>query len=320
MKIKIINFLFIVILFSCETETKKETETQVEPVIKNISFWGDSMTRGSGGAYTTISSVVSEKTMLNVNNFGNGGFNSSQVATLQGGNPLRLKLLNNEILPFNTGNTIIANYNILPFNAFTEQKRYGELNGIKGYLQRIPSSSNFNITERVEFIRLDSLNNYINTAEEVTFYFDDAENHKDDITVIWVGRNNERTIPEINVIKSDIAAMVNKLNNPKKFLIISICNGTLDDEKNNTNKYNNIIQLNHELELIYNERFLDLRKYMVNQAIYDSTIKPTIFDLEDINNDCIPRSLLYDLVHFNDLGYLLAGTFIANKIEELYIN
>lgn len=90
--------------------------------------------------------------------------------------------------------------------------------------------------------------------------------------------------------------------------------------KNNTNKYNNIIQLNHELELIYNERFLNLRKYMVNHAIYDSQIRPTLQDLEDINFDCIPRSLLNDLVHFNDAGYLLAGNFISNKLEELYTN
>lgn len=225
MRIRIIIFLFIVVLFSCEKET------QVEPLIKNISFWGDSMTSGAGGTYVNIPNVVSEKTMLNIYNFGNGGFNSSQIATLQGGKPLLLKLLNNKIVPFNIGNTIITDYNILPFNALSVQRRYGKLNGIRGYLQRIPSTLDFNITERLEFVRLDSLNNYINTPNEVTFYFDDAENHKDDVAVIWVGRNNERTLSEINIIKNDIALMINNLNNPKKYLIISVCNGTLNDEK-----------------------------------------------------------------------------------------
>lgn len=319
MRIRIIIILSF-LSFSCETENQLNIEKKTTNTKNNISFWGDSMTSGAGGTKVNIPLVVATRTLLNTYNFGNGGLNSSQIATLQGGKSLQLKLFNNQILPFNNGNTIITDYNILPFNAVTVQKRYGKLNGVKGFLERIHSPSNFNITERLEFVRLDSLNNYINTKEKVTFYFDDAENHRDDITIIWVGRNNKRTLSEINVIKRDIEAMVNNLKNPKKYLIISVCNATINDEKYGTDKYNNIIQLNRELELIYNERFLDLRKYMVNQAKYDSTIKPTIFDLEDINNDCIPRSLLYDLVHFNDLGYLLAGTFIANKIEELYIN
>lgn len=318
MRSKITLVFFIIILFSCVSDMKEQNIEK--STTKSIAFLGDSMTRGAVGTNVNISSVVQNNLPFDVYNFGNGGFNSSQVATIQGGKKLRLKLLNNTILPFNNGNTIITDYNILLFNSVSEQKFKGEINGIKGYLKRIPSLVDYNLTERLEFERSDSLTNFISTPNEVIFYFDEAEKHKDNIAVIWVGRNNDRSVTELNRIKDDINLMIKQIENPKRFLIISLCNGTLDDEKIGTYKYNNIKQLNSELKLIYNERFLDLRSYMINEAIYNSSISPTLSDLEDISSDCIPRSLLYDLVHFNDTGYLLAGNLISDKLASLYID
>ena len=111
--------------------------------------------------------------------------------------------------------------------------------------------------------------------------------------------------------------MVNYLeNNQKQFLIISVCNGSRQTEGIGSNIYSNIISLNNELHTSFGNNFVDLRKYMVEQAIYDAKIIPTNEDLSDMASDCIPKSLLYDQVHFNENGYRMAGKFIANIIRK----
>ena len=69
---------------------------------------------------------------------------------------------------------------------------------------------------------------------------------------------------------------------------------------------------NAELQATFGDRYIDLRSYMVNHAIYDAGITPTATDVLDMAADCIPTSLLYDNVHFN--SYQQAGLFIARAI------
>ncbi len=42
---------------------------------------------------------------------------------------------------------------------------------------------------------------------------------------------------------------------------------------------------------------------------------PQLMKINDIASDCIPTSLRYDNVHFNVIGYRMAGKYIAEIIR-----
>jgi hypothetical protein len=86
--------------------------------------------------------------------------------------------------------------------------------------------------------------------------------------------------------------------------------------KNNSNcnvlkcKHEIIILLNETLEITFDKNYVNLRKYMIEQAIYNAEITPTTDDLNDIASDCIPSSLRYNNVHSNAKGYEVAGKLL----------
>jgi hypothetical protein len=73
---KLSAYLFgsIFLIYSC-----KET-FQSEAVKKNISFWGDSMTAGSGGNGVTMPDVVKDELKRKVFNGGVAGLSSNNIA------------------------------------------------------------------------------------------------------------------------------------------------------------------------------------------------------------------------------------------------
>lgn len=309
---KIISrFLLFFILVACEVSDQenktKDNITKQNITNQNITFWGDSMTAGVGGEGITISKVVSTQLNRNTFNFGVGGLSSESIAILQGGLPFIVKIDNNLMPSF--GDVPITEYNILPFNNQTNQSRIGYLSDIKGELIRVNNTDNF------IFRRSDS-GDPINVGNSTPFLFEDAISHTKDIVVIWSGRNDPRTNSQIQNIKNNIQSMVDYLSNNQQFVIVSVCNGDSVNEGVGTAAHSNIVLLNNTLRSSFENNFLDLRKYMVEQAIYDSGIIPTQQDICDMNSDCIPTSLRSDGVHFNAKGYEMAGRYIAKFIEE----
>ena len=286
---------------------------QDEKVKKNISFWGDSMTAGSGGNGVTMPDVVKTELNRDIFNGGVAGMSSNNIACLQGGLDFIIKLKGNKIL--STGVDTLTDYNIVPFIHTTNQSRSGTINGIKGLLTRKGNMANPIVADYFYFSR-STVGDEINvTSEGVRMIFDDAINHRNDLTVIWSGRNDPKQDSYIPTIIANISSMVNYLeNNQKQFLVLSVCNGNRQTEGIGSDVYNNIISLNNQLYSTFGNNYVDLRKYMVEQAIYDAKITPTNDDLNDISSDCIPTSLRYDHIHFNEIGYQMAGKYIAKII------
>lgn len=303
-------FGFIFLLYSCSTQKP----VQEEKTKKNISFWGDSMTQGAGGNGVTMPDIVKNELEREIFNGGVGGLTSSSIACLQGGLDFIIKLKGNKIQ--NVGNDTITSYNIVPYIHTTGQTRFVSINGIKGTLNRVGNIVNPIVSDYFYFTRASSGEEITVPSEGVQMVFDDAVNHRNDLTVIWSGRNDPKEDSYIPTAVANISSMVNYLeNNQKQFLIISVCNGSRQTEGIGSNIYSNIISLNNELHTSFGNNFVDLRKYMVEQAIYDAKITPTNEDLSDIASDCIPTSLLYDHLHFNENGYRMAGKYIANIIR-----
>ena len=76
----------------------------------------------------------------------------------------------------------------------------------------------------------------------------------------------------------------------------------------------------------YGNKLIDLKKYMSEKAIYDAIEfellpnngeYPTSEDLERMDKNLTPKTLLKDGIHFNSIGYELLGKLRYKKGKEL---
>lgn len=279
-----------------------------------MAGWGDSMMKGSGGELSILE-VISDELNITSTNFGVGGLKSQSIAVLQGGIPFKITF--NKGQTISSGENAIKWYNIEPINFQTEQYRSGSINEILGKIKRVSDKTDEKSTLGYHFIPND-LTETVKCKDTVTFTFQDAEMYRDKYTIIWAGRNDMKKGDEVYKTRDNIQAMVNYLGEEAKShcLILSVCNGIADREGVGSGPYEEILRLNKVLVASFPEYYIDVRSYMVNQAIYDLGIEPTKEDLDDIAKDAIPRRFLSDNVHFNTLGYETTGKYLARIIKE----
>ena len=131
------------------------------------------------------------------------------------------------------------------------------------------------------------------------------------ISVFWVGRNDPFTsVGDINLIKSNIAQMIDSLIAPKRFIVMSVMNGEYGaSEYIGGARYNLMIQLNNELAALYPNNYIDIRSYLVSQ--YNPAIPQ---DVIDFGHDIPPSSLRSDALHLNLTGYNKVATQVFNFI------
>lgn len=300
----ILAFLFVFSLIGCEQSQK--------PI--KIVGWGDSMMKGSGGK-KSILEVMTEELNIPHENFGVGGLRSSNIAILQGGNPLQLVFKNQEIKASEP--TEVIYFNTEPINFQTKQTREGYIKDIPGTIERLSEKENYRKTFGYRFTA-QNINKNVKTQDTVIFKFNNALDNNNQWTIIWAGRNDKKDGDEVYKTRDHIRAMIDYMGENAKnhYLVLSICNGIADTEYKGSNAHTNITRLNNVLEEAFGDHFIDIRSYMIHKAIYDMGMNPTPQDLEDIKKDCIPRSFLNDNVHFNTLGYEAVGKFLANIIKE----
>lgn len=123
-------------------------------------------------------------------------------------------------------------------------------------------------------------------------------------TCIWAGRNN---YTDGATVQADIAAMVAALGHDR-YLVFGILNSVT--EISGTVAHGQIVALNAALATTYGARFVDMRDYIINDALAVMGITPTPTDLANIANDVPPDSLRSDTIHLNNNGY----TAIAKKV------
>ncbi len=202
------------------------------------------------------------------------GLCSNNIACLQGGANFIIKLSGDKIP--NNGAVTLTNYNIIPYIHTTNQSRFGSINGIKGTLTRVGNLVNPIVADYFYFTRTSVGDQISIPSDGVQMVFDDALSHRNYITVIWSGRNDPKQESSIPIIIANISSMVGYLeNNHDEFLVVSVCNGSRQTEGFGSEIYSNIISLNNELNYTFGNNYIDLRKYMVEQAIYDAGIAPT---------------------------------------------
>lgn len=303
---KLTSFVCLVLLIttlSCSSQEDKE------PIVKVLVDIGDSLTAGAGGEGTTMSSVTSELlgTEWVVKNMGVGGENTLTIGARYGSIPMYIK--ESIIIPgdgtkveipsglYSTYNDI----NVLPFvqgsagiNPCFIEDIECELSraGGKYYINRI----NINTTD---FVTKPKSN--IITA---------LSTQKEGIATIFIGQNGGFDTP------LELLDQINLFTEHKgdENVIVITSHGNSSTE---------IVRVIKER---YGNKFIDLKAYMSQTAIYDAIefdllpnngVYPTEEDLNAMENNNAPPTLLMDGIHFNAIGYELLGRLRFKKGQEL---
>lgn len=310
-KLVLITF-FMTLLVNCQKSTNSnENAVSDLPIVG----WGDSMMGGSGTKKNLMEYLEVElgrKTL----NFGVGGITSEAVAMLQGGKPFYLKP---ETKSFpQTGALVLHNFGIDPYNKQTSSYRDGSIEGIHGnlfrkYVNEPPYKTiHYEFTPKKKDIRQ-------SLKDSVQFQFDDAVGNRSNPVIIWVGRNDSKKEDDYIKTRDNIQSMIDHLSpadGVKKFFVLSVCNGSSKHESRGSRHYNEILELNGILKDAFGEHFIDVRSYLVKDAMEKLGLPQTTEDLAEMEADCIPKSLRSDEVHLNDNGNKAVAVYLAEFIQE----
>jgi hypothetical protein len=130
-----------------------------------------------------------------------------------------------------------------------------------------------------------------------------AHNYEADYTIIWVGTNNKWTTNE------DFIYMVQRIVNycRGKCVVVGI------PQKENLDLRPLEKQMSREL----GSKFINMREYLVTNAIYDAGITPTAQDLQDMSEGRPPVSLRSDVTHYNSVRQKVIAEHIYKRITQI---
>lgn len=285
------TLLFITLLSCSGGGTSSETTAASD----QIAVWGDSTTSGVGatdsdsGYPAQLQSLTGRRTF----NGGVSGQTSDQIAARQGGAPALLTFPNNT-LAF-AGPVVLVSQSTFPITAEGPGPITGTIGGFHGTLSYQTDSNN---NPQLAFTRDDA--GIMESIPAHSPFHPDTFGREAQINVFWMGQNN---FYDPQGVKTDIARCIAFLSN-NKFIVMSLLNA--GDEGIGTTSYDQIAQINADLAQAYPDKFIDIRKILINN--YDPT-NPQ--DVLDHNNDVPPSSLRNDNEHLNDKGYGIVAQQIA---------
>lgn len=288
-------------------DENKEPQVADDATINNANIrvvcYGDSMTEGTGGNGMTMPISLAEVSGAEVINYGGFGETTSCIAARQGGNP---QYSNFDVtIPEDTEPvevTFSGKYGYEMLLVFAD----AGINpcvfaGVKG---------NYFIDEEGNrfFKRLEKGEEVF--AKEgtplVTYAMQDKSD--EDVLVLWTGNNEQPSNEdEVNMTIKQQHEIID-YSGSDKYIVISLTSYDMLPE---------IDLINQMFKEEYGEHYLDLRKYMLNDALSDAGIEATETDLRDIEMGNIPSSLRSDEVHGNSMFYKLAGERVYIKLKEL---
>jgi len=135
--------------------------------------------------------------------------------------------------------------------------------------------------------------------------------------IIWSGFND---VNNPATVESNIATMVAAITaNPKRFLVLSIINGS--NEPRGSANYNNILSINNYLAATYGNQYLDVRSYLISSCNPPGPTNTTGWyansaqDITDCGNDEVPTSLRQDYIHLTSDGNNIVAKDIASNFN-----
>ena len=170
--------------------------------------------------------------------------------------------------------------------------------------------------------------NEVSVAPQTVVYSETAEKAKlYDVMVIWLGTNSgwddiaEKLIAQID-------SMVNYFESDK-ILIMTQASGYRfrSDDRRDT-----AIEIENTLSNKYGNKYLNIRQYLIDNALAENNLTATDVDTTRISNGRVPASILLDAdklnaggvggdgiddTHFNNYGQISICNAVYSKLQEL---
>ena len=276
-----------------------------------VSAIGDSLTDGYfGGAGGQNSDAWPARlaTLVGgsvaVTNLGSSGYTVDEESIRIGALPIPLTVTGGSI-PGSGSVEVTTTAVIGWYSAAATRSFAGSLAGIHGTLARAADGS-------LAFTRTTAGSSTPVSAG--TIFKSDYDGHDAETLVIMLGHNNAST----NVKGSDasVAEHVSKgikriaawhSRQVKQILVMSVTTKTT--WTNGTAGYATVQEINTQLAADWGARFYNLRKYLVEKAIYDLGITPTAEDITAMAGDTLPPSIMDpgDPTHYSKATAVLVG-------------
>lgn len=126
---------------------------------------------------------------------------------------------------------------------------------------------------------------------------------------IWVGRNNHTSLANI---QRDIQSMVARFPNTK--LILSVTN--TQTEPSGSSGYQSVVAINTWLAETFPDRYIDVRRWLIDNALRVMGLTPTAADTTAISEDRIPPQLMNDDTHITSAASAALGGYITQVYRE----
>ncbi|MDB4290217.1 hypothetical protein N9887_04040 [Flavobacteriaceae bacterium] len=305
--LKILFFTFFLTFnLSCSSQEIEKTEETFEKVLIDI---GDSLTAGAGGDGNSMSKVASD--LLGeewiVKNMGVGGENTLTIGARHGGIPMYIK---ESITIPKDGSKVEISSGL--YSSYNDKNVLPLLQGSAGINPCRIDTIQCKLTRNQNkyFINRITPNSTDYKTKENSTLFTSLSSEKKGILTIFIGQNGGYSSP--NELLNQIDLFVKHKGDENVIIITSHGNSTTE-----------IVQLVSDK---YQSKYIDLRKYMTTKAIYDAIEfgllpdngeYPTSEDLERMEKNYTPKTLLKDGIHFNSIGYELLGRIRYKKGKEL---
>ena len=193
----------------------------------------------------------------------------------------------------------------------TSRSFTGTLAGVQGVLKHTTDTDTYDFTR--------STNGDPVTVEPGTIFIPESQVYDLSTMVTMIGINNVAfgvSGPEGDIVQHVVNGIRRIYNwahaQLKQFMVMSVTTRTTWTQE--TGQYATVMAINERLHQEYTTRYFDLRRYLVDQAIYDLGITPTEEDLTCMSGDTLPPSIMGDgdPTHYSKDTAVLVGDQVYN--------
>lgn len=272
------------------------TATQTKPVypIPSVVVLGDSTAAGAGASSSATAwrSLVGDALGIGLVNLGIGGQNAEQIAARYGAVETALSVAGASI-PASGSAAVTAIAPEILFNGSSDFTR--TIDGtIDGHAVRITH----NLTDGYTIEQLGG-SGAIGVTDGSVFVPDNATDYRDAALIVCAGTNDR---------SSDIYAAIENIRrivdfNRPYFKRVLVATPRCHQDDAGSSAYEAVITIGRLLKAIFGEDCVDMRSFLINDALGVLGMTPTAQDLTDISNDVTPTSLTADGLHSNDDGH-----------------
>ncbi|NCM96159.1 MAG: hypothetical protein GW948_02245 [Rhodobacterales bacterium] len=185
---------------------------------------------------------------------------------------------------------------------------------LTGTILGVPVTMFNDVSEGVRTITRVTPGDAVSVPAGTPFISSEDQTYRENVATIFIGRNAVTSATFEADTLAAIAAIVAHLPTfVKRYVVIGVTNA--QSETDDTADYAKIVGLNAQLAEIYGDFFYDLRRDFIDEGLTRAGITPTTDDLEAIEADAPPSSIMFDAVHPTATGYGIQRDLVAEWLQ-----